>query len=118
MPEIITIKRGDIILLNLDPVVGSEQGRTRPALVIQNDRGNKLSPITIIAPITSRIYTKEFPTNIEVSQKDSDLDYRSTILLNQIRAVDKKRILKIISTLSPVLIKKVDSAIKISLGLA
>ena len=77
-----------------DPVVGSEQGRIRPALVIQNDLLNKLSPLTIVAPITSRIYSKEFPTNVFLSKKDSQLDKDSTILLNQLRTIDTSRLIK------------------------
>ena len=60
------IKRGDVILVNLDPVVGSEQGKTRPALIVQNDIGNEYSPTTIVAPITSKIFSKQFPTNVEI----------------------------------------------------
>ena len=54
----IIIKHGDIVLVNLDPVIGSEQGKTRPALVIQNNIGNEYSPTTIVAPITTKIFSK------------------------------------------------------------
>ena len=54
------IKRGEIVLANLDPVKGSEQGRIRPVLIIQNNDSNEFSPTTIIAPFTSKIYTKEW----------------------------------------------------------
>lgn len=114
----INIKRGDIVLVNLDPVIGSEQGKTRPALVVQNNIGNKYSPIVIVAPITSKIYSKEFPTNVEVSPKESGLDFRSTVLLNQIRAIDKLRIIKIKGRLSKEKIAKVDMALKSSLALS
>ena len=113
----INIKRGDIFLVNLEPVVGSEQGRIRPVLVIQNDLGNNYSPTTIIAPITSKGFEEEFPTNVQISQEGSGLEKESTILLNQIRTIDKSRIIKKISTLNYYLIKKVDLAIKVSLGL-
>ena len=111
------IKRGDIVLVNLDPVKGSEQGKIRPALVIQNDIGNEYSPITIIAPITSKIFSKEFPTNVQIQTKDSGLEKESTILLNQIRAIDKSRIIKKLKRLNDSIIKKVDLAIKLSLAL-
>jgi mRNA interferase MazF len=111
------IKRGDIILANLEPVVGSEQGRIRPVLIIQNDLSNENSPTTIIAPITSRIYSKEYPTNVFILKQDSKLDKDSTILLNQIRTIDKARIIKKISVLNNFIMNKVDMAIKISLGL-
>ena len=113
----VDIKRGDIILVNLEPVKGSEQGGIRPCLIIQNDKGNKYSPLTIIAPLTSKDFTKEFPINVFVSREDSELDKDSTILLNQIKTIDKSRIMKKISSLSSFLMNKVDMAIKISLGL-
>ena len=60
----LTIKRGDIYYAELNPVIGSEQGGTRPVLIISNDIGNKHSPTVIIAPITSRIHTKaKLPTH-------------------------------------------------------
>ena len=111
------IKRGDIVLVGLDPVVGSEEGKIRPALVIQNDLGNKYSPTIIVAPITSKIFNKEFPTNVLIEENASGLEKESTILLNQIRTIDKSRIIKKISKANEVIIKKVDLAIKVSLGL-
>lgn len=113
----IKIKKGGIVLVNLDPVVGSEQGKIRPAVVIQNDTGNEYSPTTIIAPITSKIFSKEFPTNVNLLSKDSKLKQDSTILLNQIRTVDKSRIAKKISSLDGGIMSKVDLAIKVSLGI-
>ena len=109
--------RGDIVLVNLEPVTGSEQGRTRPAVVLQNNVSNIYSPTTIIAPITSKVYEKEYPTNVLLSKDDSKLDKDSTILLNQIRTIDKKRIVKKLGFLNEFLMKKVELAIKISLGL-
>ena len=111
------LKRGDIVLANLEPIVGSEQGGVRPVLVIQNDNSNKFSPTTITAPITSKIYTKEFPQNVEIEPKESKLKVKSTILLNQIRTIDKSRIKKRISNLNPYLMFQVDLAVKVSLGL-
>ncbi|KXA88526.1 hypothetical protein AKJ40_03475 [candidate division MSBL1 archaeon SCGC-AAA259M10] len=111
------VRRGDIVLVDLDPVKGSEQGRTRPAVVIQNDVGNKHSPTTIVAPLTSS-YRKVYPVNIEVESGENGLERDSIILLNQIVTVDiKSRVLKKLGKLSPEKMKKVDSAIEISLGL-
>lgn len=111
------IIRGDIILANLEPVRGSEQGGTRPVLVLQNNILNKYAPTTIIAPITSKIYTKEYPTNVVIKKEDSKLKLDSTILLNQIKAIDKKRIIKKIGSLDNFTMNKVDRAIKVSLAL-
>lgn len=113
----VEVKRGGIFLANLEPVVGSEQGGIRPFLVLQNDISNKHSPVTIVASITSRIFEKEFPTNVFLSRKDSKLDKDSTVLLNQIRTIDKKRLIKKISSLDEYLMRKVDLAVKVSLDL-
>jgi len=111
------IKRGEIVLANLEPVAGSEQGGIRPVLIIQNDISNEYSPITIIAPITTKIYEKNYSTNVFVESKDSKLSKDSTILLNQIRTIDKSRIKKKISILDEGIMNEVNMAIKTSLGL-
>jgi len=111
-------KRGDIFLANLEPIKGSEQGGVRPVLVIQNDISNKHSPVTIIAAITSRIFEKEYPTNIFITKKDSGLDKDSTIMLNQIRTIDTLRFIKRISKLDYATMNKVDKALKICLNLS
>ena len=114
---VLKIKRGDIILVNLNPIIGAEQGNVRPVVVIQNNLGNEHSPTTIVAPITSKIYSKEFPTNVFLNKKDSNLNKDSTILLNQIRTIDKKRIIKKLNPLNEHIIKKINLAINVSLAL-
>jgi len=111
------IRRGDIVLVSLDPVIGSEQGKTRPALVIQNNIGNELSPTTIVAPITTKVFSKQFPTNVEIDKTNSPLKEKSTVLLNQIRTIDKTRIIKNYGKLSSRKMKEVDEAVIASLGL-
>lgn len=111
------IRRGDVVLVNLEPVVGLEQGKTRPALVIQNDIGNEFSPTTIVAPITTKMYSKKFPTNVEIDSSNSPLKEKSTVLLNQIRTVDKRRIIKNYGAISEKKIKEINEAIIDSLGL-
>ncbi len=111
------ILRGDIVLAKLEPVKGSEQGGIRPVLIIQNNEFNEHSPTTIIALITSKIYQKDYPTNVFITKKDSGLNKDSTILFNQIRTIDKSRIIRKISFLNFDLMIKVDKAIKASLDL-
>jgi len=111
------IKRGEIYLADLKPIKGSEQGGIRPVLVIQNDISNQHSPVIIIAAITSKIFNKEFPTNVFITKKESKLNKDSTILLNQIRTIDKVRIIKRISALNNFTMNRVDLAIKTSLDL-
>ena len=87
-----TIKRGDIYYADLNPVVGSEQGGTRPVLVISNDIGNKHSPTVIIAAITSRVRKKKkLPTHLYLEQIEG-LPANSIILFEQLRTIDKKRL--------------------------
>ena len=111
------IKRGDIVLVDFEPVKGSEQGGIRPSVIIQNDIYNKYSPTTTVAPITSKIFKKEYPTNVTLNKTDSKLNLDSTVLLNQIKTIDKRRIIKRISHLDNFSMKKIDLAIRISLGL-
>jgi len=111
------INRGDIVLVNLDPATGSEQGKTRPALVIQNDIGNEFSPTTIVAPITTKIYSRQFPTNVEIDNTNSPLNEKSTILLNQIRTIDKSRIIKKYGRILDRKMAEVNEAAITSLGL-
>lgn len=111
------IRRGEIFLANLEPILGSEQGGIRPVLIIQNDMGNQYSTTTIIAPITSSVMKKEYPTNVFIKKEDSTIKRDSTILLNQIKAIDKRRIIKKLGVLNSFTMNKVDRALKISLAL-
>ncbi len=111
------VKRGDIFYADLSPVVGSEQGGTRPVLVVQNDVGNKFSPTVIISAITSKINKAKLPTHIEISAEEYGLSKDSVILLEQIRTIDKKRLREKIGRLDDELMEEVDKALSISFGL-
>ncbi len=111
------VKRGDIWLVNLDPTVGHEIKKSRPAVIIQNDLGNNYSPITIIAPLTSQNIDKIYPIEVLIKKEIFKLDKDSKVLLNQIRAVDKMRLIKKLSKLDNETMIKVDEALKISLDL-
>ena len=104
------VKRGDIVLVNLEPTLGSEQGKTRPAIIIQHDALNKYSNTTIIVPISSTIYEKEYPMHVPI--ENSGLKNKGTIKTEHIRAIDKKRITKKIGTAKPETIKKIGQAIQ------
>ena len=111
------IKRGDIYYANLNPVIGSEQGGTRPVLIISNDIGNKHSPTVIVAPITSRVHTKaKLPTHTSVKDFDG-LDKDSIILLEQIRTIDKQRLKQYIGMIPDNVMARVDKALAISVAL-
>lgn len=112
-----SIKRGEIFYAELNPVVGSEQGGTRPVLVIQNDIGNQYSPTTIIAAITSQISKAKLPTHVEVRARRSGLERDSVILTEQIRTIDKSRLKEKVAVLDEEVMTRVNEAIEISLGL-
>ena len=112
-----TIKRGDIFYADLNPVIGSEQGGTRPVLVISNDRGNRHSPTVIVAAITSRVHTKaKLPTHTAVNDFEG-LDKDSIILLEQIRTIDKQRLKQHMGMMPENIMARVDKALAISISL-
>ncbi|MBA4250390.1 MAG: hypothetical protein C0425_02475 [Chlorobiaceae bacterium] len=111
--------RGDIYLVNLDPIVGREIGKARPAVIIQNDIGNKFSPVTIIAPISSaKEITQLLPIMIFLEKGEAGLKEKSFIDCGQIRTVDKNlRLISKIGSLSKSKISELNLALKISLSL-
>ena len=110
-------KRGEIYLVNFDPTVGSEIQKTRPALILQNDISNQYSPITIVAAITSQFDFETYPTEVLINPPEGGLTITSVVLLNQIRSIDKQRLVKRMGIVSDHLMGYVDNAIQISLGL-
>ena len=111
------VKRGDIFYADLSPVVGSEQGGTRPVLIVQNDTGNKHSPTVIAAAITSQTGKARLPTHISLSGHDVGLSKDSVVLLEQIRTIDKRRLREHMGHVDDGLMNQVDSAIAVSFGL-
>ena len=111
------VKRGDIFYADLSPVVGSEQGGTRPVLIVQNDTGNRHSPTVIAAAITSQTGKAKLPTHIEVPSPNAGLTKDSVILLEQIRTIDKRRLREHMGRLDESVMNQVDSAIAVSFGL-
>ena len=109
------IKRNEIYYADLNPVKGSEQGGIRPVLVIQNDTGNKHSPTTIVAAITSKEEKAKLPTHDEAGS--CGVERKSLALLEQIRTIDKSRLIKYVGELDGATVKDINEAIGISLGL-
>lgn len=110
-------KRGEIYLVEFDPARGHEIQKTRPALIIQNDIGNRYSPITIVAAITSKFNTPPHPTDVIVEQIHSGLSLRSAVAVNQIRSVDRRRLVRRLGRLDDTAMSQVDQALRISLDL-
>ena len=112
-----TVKRGDIYYADLSPVVGSEQGGTRPVLIVQNDTGNRHSPTVIAAAITSQTGKARLPTHIKIAGGSVGLSKDSVILLEQIRTIDKKRLKEHMGRLDEQSMGRVNQALQISFGL-
>lgn len=112
--------RGDIYLVNLDPVIGSKIGKARPALIVQNNIGNKFSPVTIIAPISSvKEITKPLPIMIFLEKGEGGLNEESYVDCGQIRTIDKiQRLVSKFGSLDKIKMIEIDKAIKISLALS
>ena len=109
------IKRGKVYYADLNPVRGSEQGGIRPVVILQNDTGNKFSPTTIVAAITSITKKHTLPTHVAV---DCDfLEKESIVLLEQIRTIDKSRLTDYLGSLNSETMDRIHRAIEISFGL-
>ncbi|MCA0384628.1 MAG: type II toxin-antitoxin system PemK/MazF family toxin [Firmicutes bacterium] len=111
------IKRGDVYFADLSPVRGSEQGGQRPVLIIQNNIGNKYSPTVIVAAITAKIAKAKLPTHVEVGASQVGLLKDSVVLMEQVRTIDKTRLIQKLGQLEDDVMIKVDRALMISLGL-
>ena len=110
-------RRGEIYLTALDPALGHEIKKTRPALVIQNDVTNCFGLTTIVAAITSKVSTPPYPNEVVIQPTGTGLGVVSTIRLDQIRTVDRQRLIQRFGKVDAQVMHKVDAAIKISLGL-
>ena len=110
-------KRGEIYLVNFDPATGAEIRKTRPALILQNDIANRYSSVTIVAAITSFSDKdgKTYPTEVFIGVSEGGLDNDSITLLNQIRTIDKRRLVKKLGVLKDKTMAQIDKAIQISL---
>lgn len=109
-------RRGEVWTVDLEPVVGSEQGKARPALIVQNDIGNLYSPVLIVAAITSG-ESARYDVQVEVKAPEGGLHHNSLVLLNQIRTIDKRRVGRRWGHLSRRTMQQVDRALSISVGL-
>jgi len=104
------IKRGDVYYASLNPIIGSEQDGERPVVVVQKNLANKHSPTIIIVPITTVLKRMDLPTHIPIS-KNNFLKKDSMVIVEQIRAIDKKRLKAYLGHLKPEQMKLVDNAI-------
>jgi len=108
----VSIKRGDIFLVNFDPTVGAETKKTRPALIVSNDINNANSPIISISPITSNVI-KVYSFEVEIPSGVGGLRARSKVMINQTRAVDKIRLIRKLGHIPEPILMEVDQALKL-----
>lgn len=116
MSDDLDIRRGDVVIVRLDPAEGHEMKKTRPAVVVQNDVGNKNSSTTIIAPATGTY--RGYPFEVLVEASDSPFEKDSSVRLDQIRVVSiETRIQSVVGSLDEATMAEIDDALKLSLGL-
>lgn len=112
-------RRGDIVLVNLEPIVGSEQGKTRPCVIVQNDIANRFSPVTNIVPLTKATHIKRwYKCVVFLGREEDGIVEDSAALCNQIRTIDvKRRIVRKLGGIGQQKMMEIDDALKIHLGL-
>ncbi len=111
------IKRGDICIASLDPVVGREISKTRPVVIVSNDKNNAFSGTVTILPITSKRLKRIYPFEVFLPQGSGSLPKDSKVKADQIRTLDKSRIISILGKLDESAVKSVERALKIHLAL-
>ena len=116
IPEASFPRYGDIYEVNLDPVVGSETGKRRPALVVSNDINNEFSQTVTVLPITGQPTKKQYPFEVLVPEGGAGLNADSRIKANQIRTVDKRRLVSFKGSLPSQYLPEVEKALKIHLN--
>lgn len=106
-------KRGEIWLIEFDPKVGSEQGGTRPGLILQNDIGNQYGSTTVVAAMTTNL--REMPVHVLLEKKDG-VEKPSMLMLEQLHTIDKKRLVKKLGKINEQKFSEILVAIMYSLG--
>lgn len=110
--------RGMVVEVDFDPVIGHEQGRTRPCVVLQNDIGNRFASTTIIAPLTDAAHIrKASPIYVLVKQGNGGATKDSYVLCDQVRTIDQLRLRRVFGAISSETMATIDAALRISLGL-
>ncbi len=110
--------RGDVYEALLDPTKGSEQGGTRPVVIVSRDAININSPIVVIVPLSKREnHPRIYPSQVEIRSGNGNLSKDSVAMGEQVRAISKERLTKVIGHLPNAVIVKINAALKIALDL-
>lgn len=105
------IQRGDVFLVNLDPVIGSEVGKTRPAVVLQNEMANRTSPTVTVIPLSTKV-ERVFPFQVLIPAGEGGLTRESKALCEQIRTLSTKRLLQHLGSLPPERLEQIRVALE------
>jgi mRNA interferase MazF len=111
------IRRGGCYLAALDPVIGHEISKTRPVVVISNNKNNAFSGTVTVLPITSKNLRKIYPFEVFLAKSEANLPKNSKVKADQIRTLDKSRLVKFIGTLDENQVEQIDNATRIHLAL-
>jgi mRNA interferase MazF len=115
MPQVL---RGDVFSANLQPVQGSEQGGTRPVVIVSRDALNKFSPVVVICSITDADNKKKvYPSHVKVPAGTAGLKLDSIVLCEQVRAISKTRLGDAIGKFDKAVMTRIEAALKITLDL-
>lgn len=108
------VEKWSLYWVTLDPITGSEQAGTRPALVISNDMVNEILPVVTILPLSSvKSSSRVYPTEVFLSKESSGLPKDSVIMVHQVRTIDKVRIGKLCGWISDIAIRgRVDDVVR------
>ena len=111
------VTRGEIYFANLGGNIGSEQGGIRPVLIVQNNKGNKYSSTTLVAPLTKCLKKRSLPTQVYLDKREHKLRENSVVMLEQIKTICKSKLGQRLTKLDEDKMLEIDNAIIISAGL-
>ena len=111
----VAVRLGDVVVVNLDPTIGVEIKKTRPAIVVSNDSINHFSQLVIVVPLTKNT-ARVSPSHVVIAKGTARLTFTSKVVTEQIKAVDKQRILRKLGSLTTAVMEQVDRALKNTLA--
>ncbi len=110
-----SVKRGDVVVANLDPTVGVEIKKTRPVIVLSNDSINQFSQLVVVVPLTKNT-AHVSPSHTVIPRGVARLSFASKAVTEQVKALDKRRLVKRLGSLPPSLMAQVERALKNTLA--
>jgi mRNA interferase MazF len=112
---VVAVRRGDVVVVNLDPTIGVEIKKTRPAIVVSNDSINQFSQLVVVVPLTKNTAHLS-PSHVVIPKGTARLTFTSKVVTEQIKAVDKQRIVRRLGSLTTPVLDQVERALKNTLA--